>query len=73
VQEVVKQAASKSGLIIPVTPQCLRHSFASHLIENGTDINYVKELLGHQSIKTTENYTHTIDFSKSKIQSPLDF
>jgi integrase/recombinase XerD len=73
VQETVKQAASRSGLIIPVTPQCLRHSFASHLIENGTDIHYVQELLGHQSIKTTENYTHTSDFSKTKIQSPLDF
>ncbi|NVN96523.1 MAG: tyrosine-type recombinase/integrase [Bacteroidetes bacterium] len=72
VQEVVKQAASRSGLIIPVTPQCLRHSFASHLIENGTDIHYVQELLGHQSIKTTENYTHTSDFSKTNIQSPLD-
>ena len=72
VQEVVKKAAVKSGLLIPVTPHCLRHSFASHLLENGTDIRYVQELLGHQSIKTTENYKHTSDFSKSNIKSPLD-
>ena len=72
VQQVVKQAAAKAGIIIPVTPHCLRHSFASHLLENGTDIHHVQELMGHQSIKTTENYLHTSEFSKSNIQSPLD-
>ncbi len=73
VQEVVKLAAKRAGIIIPVTPHCLRHSFATHLLENGTDIHYVQELLGHQSIKTTENYTHTSDISKENIKSPLDF
>ena len=72
VQLVVKQAALRSGINIHVTPQCLRHSFASHLLESGTDIHHVKELLGHQSIKTTENYTHTSNIEKTNIKSPLD-
>ncbi|MCX6230316.1 MAG: tyrosine-type recombinase/integrase [Bacteroidetes bacterium] len=72
IQQIVKTAALKSGIKVPVTPHCLRHSFASHLLENGTDIHYVQKLLGHQSIKTTENYTHTNDFHKMKIQSPMD-
>lgn len=72
VQQVVKQAALKSGINIPVTPQCLRHSFATHLLESGTDIKHVQELLGHQSIKTTENYTHTSNIEKANIKSPLD-
>jgi len=72
VQLVVKQAAIRSGINIHVTPQCLRHSFASHLLESGTDIHHVQELLGHQSIKTTENYTHTSNIEKTNIKSPLD-
>ncbi len=72
VQQVVKQAAIRSEINFAVTPQCLRHSFASHLLESGTDIHHVQELLGHQSIKTTENYIHTSNIINTNIKSPLD-
>ena len=64
----------RDGLHLPgnVTPHALRHSFATHLLEQGTDIKIVKELMGHNNIKTTERYVHIADTFKSNIKSPLD-
>lgn len=72
IQQIVKESATKSGLNKPVSPHILRHSFATHLLESGTDIRYIQELLGHNHLKTTEIYTHITDVAKNKIKSPLD-
>ncbi len=72
IQQIVKESATKSGLNKPVSPHILRHSFATHLLETGTDIRYIQELLGHNHLKTTEIYTHITDVAKNKIKSPLD-
>ena len=72
IQQVVKHAAMKAKINKTVTPHILRHSFATHLIESGTDIRYVQELLGHNSLLTTQIYTHITNLKKRKIQSPLD-
>ena len=71
-EQVVKAAANKSGTFKHITPHTLRHSFATHLLENAVDIRFIQELLGHASIKTTERYTHVANTVQIKITSPLD-
>jgi integrase/recombinase XerD len=72
VQAIFEKAVRKAGIKKDVTVHTLRHSFATHLIENGIDIRYVQELLGHKSLKTTEIYTHVSTRYIENIKSPLD-
>lgn len=71
-QSVLKQALQKVGNTKPVTLHWLRHSYATHLLESGTDLRYIQELLGHSSSKTTEIYTHVSTKSIQQIKSPFD-
>jgi len=71
-QAVLKQAIARANIKKPVTLHWLRHSYATHLLENGVDLRYIQELLGHSSSKTTEIYTHVSRKSLQAIKSPFD-
>ena len=72
IQQVMHDAVAKAGLEKKASVHTLRHSFATHLLESGTDIRYIQRLLGHSSIKTTMIYTHISPQAERKIISPLD-
>ncbi len=72
VNSVIKACAYKAGIMKRVSAHTLRHSFATHLLERGTDLRYIQVLLGHESSTTTERYTHVTKKGFEKIISPLD-
>ncbi len=72
VRKVVFEASGRAGISKRVTPHTLRHSFATHLLERGTDIRYIQELLGHAKLETTQIYTHVARSHLAQLVSPLD-
>jgi len=72
IRHAFRAAIRKAGINKPVCVHTLRHSFATHLLENGTDIRYIQELLGHNSPKTTMIYTHVTENSIKNISNPFD-
>ena len=72
IEKVFRMAAEKAGIKKSITLHGLRHSYATHLLEAGTDLRYIQELLGHKSSRTTEIYTHVTEKSIQKIRTPFD-
>jgi site-specific recombinase XerD len=73
IEQIIKKSASKAGIKKNVTPHTLRHSFATHLLENGTDLRIIQKLLGHSRPETTQIYTHISKADIRSIKSPIDF
>ena len=71
VRNVLKRSTKKAGIRKNVTPHMLRHSYATHVLESGVDIRYIQNLLGHNSIKTTEIYTHVSTKNVLAVKSPI--
>lgn len=72
IRSIIKRNAKAAGIKKSVTPHTLRHSYATHLLEQGVDIRYIQELLGHVRTETTMIYTHVTRKDLQKIESPLD-
>ncbi|MBM4030107.1 MAG: integron integrase, partial [Planctomycetes bacterium] len=71
-QRAVKEAVRRSGIAKPASCHTFRHSFATHLLEDGYDIRTVQELLGHKDVRTTMIYTHVLGRGWAGVRSPLD-